>query len=574
MFPVLLNDETLYALGGRIHRWSGRSNGTQTSMLLFGTAHAGLNQDFPAGLAEFCRRTDGAYGDPGALAMEATTLPYYLRFHGNPRRRRALETISSPSAERLKFELGLPASLGGSRVPLRACPECVSADRRDFGIAYWHRAHHLPGAYMCATHDRVRLRQSYFRIDGCGKSVFVLPDDKGLFGVSQEVDVDAAGQVLLQQMTTLAESALHRDLPRPFSPQRMLDAYRHGLKDQGLLTRGGFVRAGEFLDKIERRYQRIFHLAPYSVILSKIHLEGMLRLVRKPRTEFHTAEHLQLIHFLFGSWEAFCEVYAWESEIASGEESSDSDPILPRKEAYDPRVLQVAALMNNDGLSLAAASAQVGLDIGTAMRQIEKYSLAHIQHRPKVVTADIRNAIIDGLLDGYSQRALMKQFQLSRATIDRICHSSLVIQKAWKTATTKRRRGAERQKLISFLEANPLATRADWRATPGSGFSWLKRYDREWVNHKFSGRMPKQRVARNPGQRKPRVNWEARDQACLDAMLLTAEEYGSGPTKRISVASFVRQLPSHLGFAVRLELLPKSKLFAKHLVEQLKSPRF
>src|SRR5258707_529671 len=38
---------------------------------------------------------------------------------------------------------------------LRRCPDCVKSDRQQYGEAYWHRLHQVPGVRICPIHDCV-----------------------------------------------------------------------------------------------------------------------------------------------------------------------------------------------------------------------------------------------------------------------------------------------------------------------------------------------------------------------------------------------------------------------------------
>jgi hypothetical protein len=37
----------------------------------------------------------------------------------------------------------------------RYCPECATQDRQEYGEAFWHRSHNLPGSVICRKHERM-----------------------------------------------------------------------------------------------------------------------------------------------------------------------------------------------------------------------------------------------------------------------------------------------------------------------------------------------------------------------------------------------------------------------------------
>lgn len=313
MLPILQPDMTLYSLVAIAHRWGGSSRGEQISQALFGSPGAGLRHDFPSHLGEFSRRTELAFGQPDEIALNATVLPYFLRFRLPEVQTEAIELMRGETVEPLKFVLGLPAGPSGASMPLCSCEDCIREDIDAHGFAYWHRRHQLPGVFVCPTHGHP-LRRSKIRINGSGRSMLFLPND-GEIVATNTSGISDLQQPMLQRISIISASALDAPLPGGYSPQVLLATYRHGLKQQGLLTKSGRVRATDYLKWLSDRFRSVADIDMFNRIINQANLEGMLRLVRKPRWNFHSTYHLLLIDALFGSWDRFSSVYAWEHQM-------------------------------------------------------------------------------------------------------------------------------------------------------------------------------------------------------------------------------------------------------------------
>lgn len=433
MLPVLLPDMTFYSLVAISHRWEGASRGEQTCNRLFGSPGAGLRHDFPSHLDEFCRRTRAAYGSADDISMKATVLPYFLRFRYLKVHDKALTLMRGATVEPLKFVLGLHPGPSGASMPFRACEECICTDNDTSGFAYWHRKHQLPGVYVCPDHE-VPLLQSNIRIDGYGRSMFLMPDDIGL--LSRTIDLSASQLPTLKRLSVLSAAVLESGLPGEYSAQVLQATYRHGLKQQGLLTTGGRVRAAEFIKWLHDRYKHIEYLDTFRRIVPDKYIEGMLRLVRKPRENFHTACHVLLIDALFGNWEMFKSVYEWERNMELPLVIVEKSPEIevPPISENGLIAIELAKRFEKGEGSISALSRELGIDINTSMRWFGRLGLMDVQRRPRVLCKELREEVVQALKLGLPLREIAKMNSVSRSTIDRVCHESPDLYQQWRKA--------------------------------------------------------------------------------------------------------------------------------------------
>lgn len=554
--PELLPDMTLYSLIACAHRMSGASRGSQTSLRLFGSSHAGLLHDFPSNLNTFCTRTGGVYGDASAVARRATNLPYFVFFRPPAQQAEFASLMSSDAYDRFKFRLGLPASPTGGRFPLRACALCMCNDEEQFGVAYWHRRHQLPGVHFCRRHDEPLL-DSNLRLDRRRRSMFVLPKDDGVF---EQQTKGGKGDVTLIRLAALSADLLDHNANFLYSSERMRATYIHALRDRGMVTNGGFVRAREFINWMRSLYAVIAQRPPYDRIFAEERIEGLLRLVRKPRADFDTLYHVVLVDALFGSWKLFCETYAWEESLECVPTVEPSDR---QNATLDSEFLELARRANDGEASLSALCREMGIDFQTALRHLAYRGMVNVERRPKILTCMLRTSIVSALSNGIPQQMVATQMGVSRATVDRVCHETPGLHEEWKTANFINKRSTERERLRNYLRLNPAATRTDARQELGSGYRWLHKFDKQWIDQQI-GRAPRKQGGK--AQREGRINWSRRDLDCLAALRqIAATKTLVEPGERHRAGVIMRKLP-HLGFVPRLDRLPQSKAYVATLL--------
>lgn len=562
MLPDLLPDMTLYSLCACAHRMSNRTSASQTSAALFGSPQAGLLQDFPYALEEFCSRTHSAYGHPLDVARNTTTISYFTRFRPTATVTELHQMLVENAVSRFKLSLGLHSSPIGAKFALRACSQCNEEDIRDHGTAYWHRRHQLPGVWACPRHGRP-LRYSTYRVDRRKKSSYVLPCDPDILASAPLQEVSHSGMEALRRFAVLSATILDTDLPAPYSAERLRHAYLHGLKAQGLLTRHGHVRVQALTQRLQTHYVDISKFPPFDWILSPSRIEGFARLVRQPRSDIHTTYHVLMIDALFGSWTSFARVYEWEAAILPVQEPRhESTTGMSTTVCLDARATAVLAQVKSNARSLSAVCKENRIDYQTVLRQFAAAGEVVVVRRPKLLTAELRASVVEALMQGLPQRQVAASLGLSRTTVDRVCVETPSLHADWQRARFLRVRDIERKKMQAFLIDNPGVGRARARAVGDNGYSWLNRHDADWLRSAITAKVP---VRGQAQRRRERVQWQARDSECLLALEKLASGVSFAQGDRRTTGALMRKLP-RLSFAPRLERLPKAKAYAEQLV--------
>lgn len=556
----MYKDMTFFSWMSATHLINGYPSSYQLSEKLLGNGSAGTRLDFPSHLEKFCSNTSNAFGDPISLAKNSTVLPYYLAFRPTNIFDNCVRLMSGNSVENLKFILGLPPSRTNQFPILKFCPSCFESDVEALGYGYWHRDHQLPSAHICTKHCEL-LHTFLLREEGRGKNELALPSINNGHVIQASIN----SLPLLQDLSNLSGKAMVGLLPSEFNPQQLQFTYQHGLKQHGLITPKGKIKVNEFLYRLEKYFQPIESISPYDKLLTKDKISHLLKLVRKPRGFHHPIAHLLLIQFLFNSWDLFCSTYIWESQF-----QLDLDP----EPQFDSTSLQYSfdgpldeiALRYKAGESLRKLALEYSYDIGTLMRQIEKHNLAVIKKRPKKVSLEIKDHVLDLLCKGHGLKSISQETSLSQSTVDRIFSSNPSIHKIWKENKKANLRSQKREKLIQFVANNPLNTKSEIRGAMSSTIKWLTNYDKSWLNQYLNIVKP---VRENQSKKanNTRVNWSSRDDECLQA-LQEIKNIELESWERRKPQAFLRRL-STLSFKPRLTNLPKSKAWIENALERL-----
>lgn len=554
------NEMTFYSWMALMQSLNGITNAHHLSKKLMGNASSGLRIDFPSNLSFFCQYTSAAFGDASYVGQKHTSLPYFTRFRDLKLWDTCINIMEDNSVEFLKFHLGLPPSNAHDYTPLKYCNACFEIDLSIHGFAFWHRVHQLPTCNICPVHGET-LQYQPLREDARDRSKLVLPSEH----FSKQIILPENANSILARLSILSQEALLKLLPGGYDPIKLMHTYRHGLKEQGFLTKRGLIRAEILLLAFENYYSNIKTIAPFQEIISNKKVHNILKLLRKPRGNHHTAEHIIMIDFLFGSWELFASTYQWESQFQFDFQNNNSILYPPVKSKVSGEIYEIVSRYDN-GESLSSLCLEMGYDIGTVMRQINKHGLTKLRKRPKSLTQEKINEVLVMLSEGKSIAEVVKNSHLSKSTIDRICAENQEVWKAWKLAKNKKMCDERRQLLTDYISLNNSATVSDIRVHFNKEYKWLSTHDPEWLNN-FASKLNKKQTKRTAMTPTPRVDWEARDQVCLK-FLQELGELELESWERKKPRAFLRRLPK-LEFKPRLQKLPKSRIWIQDQISFL-----
>lgn len=109
----------------------------------------GASFTLPFSIADASRLTKIPCND---LMLGHTFFPYVTAFFSLEKATATFESVVEGSSVAYTH-FGFLAGSKRNRFHVRFCPRCVAENIEQFGEAYWHRKHALPGVLICTAHD-------------------------------------------------------------------------------------------------------------------------------------------------------------------------------------------------------------------------------------------------------------------------------------------------------------------------------------------------------------------------------------------------------------------------------------
>jgi len=557
--PLLdfLPDETLFSLVTRMHRLWGHHVAAQTSKLLFGHARGGTQHDFPNRLRAFCDRTQGAYGNAERLANDATLLRYYRAFLPRAEIDHAAAAMGGDTVAHLKLRLGILTSRFRAHHPLKACRECMTFDRQQYGWAYWHLEHQYPGVWTCPKHPEHLLDASKLKINGVARFQWLMPDETHLVALPVR-----PSQPSLRQLRTLSSRTV--DLVR--LAHRMpitLEHLRHALLDaferQGWVTESGRLRLGRASADLATELACLRSIPELQALPRDAAdaAKQLGKLLRVPRTGTHPIRYVALT-----AW-ALANLGDIEQGGASGVHRTR--PEAAADEFGDPeldRSYERAVVMINEGRSARAAAQELGVDTKTVIVWAGRAGLA-VGSRPKKLTPDLRQHVRELLRRGQAPITIASATALSPSTVNVVLYSDAQLLERHRQAIRDQRFADARQEWHRAIRGAGKHGVTAARQRAPAAYAWLRRNERDWLERSRAT------VHAAPlGSSEPRVDWGARDADLYARIKVAARQLkaSDGAAEKLMLWQLCQLVPDLRSRLRRLDRLPKTRQLVDRLV--------
>ena len=247
--------EILYSAAARYHHRAKNKRTSVTARDWFGEEAYRPVVDFPSHLDYLISALPKGHTYTADILIENHTLfPFYVPF--------------LPAGRAVKIREYLRSSVDGGAVypllgmltskitlnALRYCPLCAQEDRRQYGEAYWHRVHQIPGVIVCAKHE-LFLNEGYLHprnVEDRNKH-FVQAEEVINLSLIQPLDLANADHKvhfqIAEDVAWLSKNNLNNLTLNDFNAR-----YRYVLFNSRLLTFGGSLS----LTKIKQKFTESF----------------------------------------------------------------------------------------------------------------------------------------------------------------------------------------------------------------------------------------------------------------------------------------------------------------------------
>lgn len=540
-----LPNETMFSMCSRYHKLSGNLLASTTCKQLFGHAQKGTAHDFPSRIDMFVQNTRGLLGTTNDIIRERTLLPFYLPFRSAENESAACLAMAGNGIGSMKFQLGILTSRFGASHPLKACAECMQDDQKNFGTAYWHLSHQLPGVWICLAHKQPLMVASE-KSNGIGRFLWLLPDQRVMTAINNGRlhfrELEAAIRI-----SQVAEQLL--SLPRGFhfDSRALVKTYHSALSKQGLLRNSGKLNNAEIGAAYSRFVRDLSRIPDFSNTAENQSTFGglVLRLLRNPRSGTHPLRHILLMCWLFDTWGGFWDAYLrakLNEEAFDTEGGGNSDQEYLSGEVDRRRALIAEVKENNFSARRAAANA--GVDVATAMAWLAEEGIPS-KRRPKKLKEEIRQNLIADLKSGIDKATAAKKYLISESTVMKTLKTEVGLYNDWLSIRFAQDRAAARAEWLNLQNMYPDFGLKKLRAVGSRVYAWLYRNDRAWMMENSVS------IAKPVRNNHSSIDWDVRDSGLAKQVMDAAASLMNGGCQRdISLPDLYKVLP-HLRAKIR-----------------------
>ncbi|WP_434119930.1 TnsD family Tn7-like transposition protein [Pseudomonas fortuita] len=468
-----LDDETFFSIGSRQHLFSRNRSVIDTLEQIFDTKVTSYTHDFPCNLINLIPNARMAWGNAEQIIFEHTITPIFFPFQSKRSQEAVVAALSGSQLGSIKYKIGLIAGRFGGEHPLKACLDCITYDRTNYGLSYWHLSHQYPGVLICPKHGCL-LRESKTNRQWGTRFQWALPNEDELISPGWpplSAKVQSALLDLGNAARSLAQYGKHSRLDTSTVAQvykTALNAMKHRGSEQIQLAR----EFAEFCSILRQFWP--FPSLPSSGQEATVYINQMLR---RPRRYSHPLKHLILIQWIFEGFDEFLTAYRYFLK---------NDPELVGNSA-----------------SLTRLSSADRLEIDNRLVTAGK-------PRPKKIFATLRDLILVELQKGIASDDVSAKFGVSVSTINRLLRANPHTRKARSQFRFVELRDKHCNIWRSAVRDNPDFGAKRIRSLLPTSYAWLYRNDRSWLADQCS-RLPKERLSQ-PRQ----LDWATRDeQLCV-----------------------------------------------------------
>jgi hypothetical protein len=437
--------------------------------------------------------------------------------------------MRSTEGQKVHTLLGVRASSVSASAGLKLCMSCVRDDRRKYGLGYWHRSHQLPGVRLCPVHTEIlgRVRESGPRQRHSFRSI-----EQSIDGSLAPVSHPPGSEDILLPLSHDTNWLL-QSLLKPDGLMVLWHRYRIQLRLCGWMRTENQIRMRACRRAFARHYG--FLLGELGCNLPEGRDGWFERLLRKPRTSQHPLHHLLVIRFLDSTPAQFLQ---------------HPTPTL-HAERHSPGAAQLRIAKSSD--------------------QADKKSPSFRRGSPNAAWDErLKTLVLDTSM---SLRAMARDLGVAPKTVQRHARRVGAWRSAWTTwdriaparnrhDATKRTLAFHRNQWRTLREANPTdGTHALCQRAPAT-YSYLYRYDREWLSAHRPPTVPARRESL-------RVDWSERDKALLQEArrVVSYLQNTSGRPVWIRKTTVLRQIGRSSLFFRNEHQLPQTAQFLSQCAE-------
>jgi hypothetical protein len=504
LLPSALPDESLFSRICRHLTLSGLNTNQYLSSLL-GTKRISVHPYLTSGIKKISSFSQESAEE---LLRNQTLAPLFA--HYLPRYKSVILNPSS-TAQQLTRYCQLSTFREKERLTIKYCVKCVEHDIRQFGVAYWHCLHQIPGLDACYQH-KLWFEHTNLAARNHVDLGLLPPIGGGVFGCTQLAAEFA--EYAINKVYTLRADVLSE------TPD-----YSAILKEKGFLTKAGRVYRIPLSEQLYKVTEQIMHSSRSLGPETAEHYKYWSPILAGNRNQ-HPLKHLILDFFLLTKAET---------------KSISAQQVLPNNFGSEERCCE--------RLKLGFSMAEVARQIGRSRCFVKSVALRHqipVNVSPKKITETIKAKVVQLAIKGFHRQAIAQQLNLSVGSIEFIISTTTGLvewRKRCKAESMSRRYKCQ---IVRFIRSNPNSCRAEVKKNCEAAYFWLYKHDGDWLEEVSPSPMAPKRTRR--------VDWIQRDRLLSEKVT----EILSSENSVRSRTELDRMLGSHSWLTSKKHKLPET----------------
>jgi len=308
MLGIIFNpypDEVALSWFIRYHIYSGNIRWRHTSIDLFGKCAHNLNILYAHNLGFFCNQIPNELEiTPDYIINKMTIFPLFKPFMPIERANTVKKGMADGGLGSIHAKIRPNSGqifLKEGRV-IKVCKACLKNDEKDYGEAYLHRIHQVPGNFLCIKHN---TPLNYFQNDKANHEI----DMGSLFELelqSYKIKPNLAQYYLYlgQDIEFVLSGGLSN-----FSLDLVSQRYRQRLQEKGYVLMGR-IKQRDLISDFKQFYPIDFLEDLESNVDYEDDNSWFRQMIAETKISIHPIRHLLFIRFLFGSIKEFLK-YCW-----------------------------------------------------------------------------------------------------------------------------------------------------------------------------------------------------------------------------------------------------------------------
>ncbi|WP_447067191.1 TnsD family Tn7-like transposition protein [Vibrio alginolyticus] len=509
--PKALPDESLYS---RICRYlSVCEHSTEQALeLLAGDKRAAIHPYLTSNLHLLAQ---SAGESPKALLSYQTLRPlfaYYL-----PQYRNVIENVAASSNDIIRASQLASFRVKGS-LSVKYCPMCAKNDLHEYGVAYWHLNHQVPGVESCSIHRTWLVHQELPSRSHVRRHFLPNPKTKPIHCTDIATEFASFVSQRIQVLQVQNQDQSYAVLS---------EGYRTQLGLSGFLTASGRVRRKSILEGLYGLSEGLFLSPTLLSVRSKLDYCFVSTLLSEQYSQ-HPFKHL-LFEFYLSHY------HSVEGVVAKNVVTEANIDIEG----------QCCDLLRS-GLSMAAVSREIGKS-RCYVKSIALKNRLPVNLKPKKITKSLKASVVKWAVKGFHREVISKMHHISSGSVEQIISTTVGLVELRKRCKVDSLRRRYRCQILRFVVSNPTANRQGIKSACEAAFYWLYNHECNWLESVLPEPTETQLV--------DKVDWRQRDNELLELV----NEHLLTSTCRVSRTELDRMLGGHGWLTSKIAKLPKTK---------------